>query len=371
MATDPYAVLGVSRTASSDEIKSAYKKLARQYHPDVNPNDPTAEEKFKEISQAYAIVGDPEKREKFDRFGTADDHGMPGGGFQGGDLGDIFEAFFGGFGGQRGGRRATGRDGEDLRAEATIPLQEVLTGVEKLVTYRRMKRCSGCSGTGAKDGTKPKTCSNCAGTGSVSRVQQTIIGSVRTSTTCPNCSGTGEIIEDKCPTCQGRKLERVEETITVQIPSGIESGSTLRVQGRGSDGVGSGHPGDLYVVLEVEEDDRFERDGTTLFTLVELTYAQAVLGDTIQIDGLTGPLELDIESGTDPGREFRIKGQGLPRLHGQHRGDLIVQATISVPSKINEEQEQLLRRFAELAGETNPKGQKASGFLGGLFKKKK
>jgi molecular chaperone DnaJ len=370
--SDPYAVLGVSRSASNDDIKSAYRKLARKYHPDVNPNDPTAEEKFKEVSQAYSVLGDPERRESFDRFGTADTGGggAPGDFFQGADFGDIFEAFFGGMGGQRG-RRGTARDGEDLRAELELSLLDVLTGGDKLVTYRRMKRCSACGGSGGKEGTKPDTCPDCRGSGSVTRIQQTLIGSVRTTTACPKCHGTGEIITDPCPECKGRKLERVEETITVTVPAGVEDGSTLRVQARGSDGTGGGIAGDLYVVLSVGEDDRFLRDGVSLYTVIELTYAQAVLGDTIQVEGLNGPLELDIDAGTHPGQEFRIKGQGLPRLHGGSRGDLIIQATISVPRKVTEDQERLLREFAESAGETSPKGQRASGFLGSLFKKKR
>lgn len=368
---DPYAVLGVPRSASNDDIKSAYRKLARKYHPDVNPNDPAAEEKFKEVSQAYSVLSDPERREQFDRFGTADGpQGGPGDFFQGADFGDIFEAFFGGMGGHRG-RRGTARDGEDLRAEMTLTLEDVLTGGEKLVTYRRMKQCSACHGTGGKDGAKPDACPDCHGSGSVTRIQQTMLGSVRTTMPCPKCHGSGELITDPCPQCKGKKLERSEETITVNVPAGVEEGSTLRVQGRGSDGTGGGMGGDLYVVLSIEEDERFLRDGVHLYTVIELTYAQAVLGDTVQVEGVTGPLELDIDAGTTPGQEFRIKGQGLPRLHGGARGDLIIQATISVPRKVSEEQEKLLRQFAELGGEVSPKGQRATGFLGGLFKKKR
>lgn len=375
MARDPYEVLGVSRSATAEEIKTAYRKLARQYHPDVNPNNPEAGEKFKEINEAYQILSDTEKKARFDQFGVTEDQPMgpggAGGTYFGGDVNDIFEAFFGSMGGGgRSGRRSNVRDGEDIRAEAIINLLDVLKGAEHEVRYRRAIRCRTCGGSGGKGGSKPKSCSHCGGSGQVSRVQQTFIGSVRTATPCPVCQGTGEVIEDPCSTCRGRKLEIAEESVTVSIPAGVDTGSTLRVTGKGSDGVGGGYPGDLYVVVTVAEDRRFVRDGTTLYTRCELTFAQAVLGDTVEIQGLDGLLEVPISSGTQPGEQFKIKGEGLPRLHGGNRGDLIVQTTVRVPKKITETQAKLLREFAELGDEVVPKGEDG-GFFGKLFKGKK
>ncbi|MCG9894597.1 MAG: DnaJ domain-containing protein, partial [Fimbriimonadaceae bacterium] len=232
---DPYEVLGVSRTADADEIKSAYRKLARKHHPDVNPNDPEAEERFKEISEAYSILSDQEKRARFDRFGVTEDQpsgpGGPGGGFFGGDVSDIFEAFFGGAATGRS-RRPGVRDGEDIRADVAISLKDVLTGREHRIEYRRPIRCRTCNATGAKPGTSPSRCTVCNGTGQVRRIQQTFIGSVQTTTPCTACQGTGERIEDPCPTCRGRKIEIVDESVTLTIPPGVDHGQALRAEGR-------------------------------------------------------------------------------------------------------------------------------------------
>ncbi len=372
MAADPYAVLGVSRGASADEIKSAYRKLARQHHPDVNPNNPEAEEKFKEVSQAYAILSDPEKRERFDRFGQTEDHPTgPGGGdfFQGGDLNDIFEAFFGDF--ASGGRRRTTRQaGEDIRSDTVISLDEVLTGVEKEISYRRMSSCSVCSGSGAKPGTSPERCATCQGLGQVTRVQQTMLGSIRTSTTCPTCKGQGKTIADPCSNCRGRGVELTQEKVTVKIPPGVDSGTTLRVSGQGSEGQNGGPAGDLYVVITVADDDRFEREGTTLYTDVDLTFAQAALGDTVQIQTLDGPLDVEIEPGTQPGEKTRLKGRGVPSVNRAARGELVIEWKVKVPEKLSEEQQEMLRKWAEANGEPIPSGPSDKGIFG-MFKKKR
>jgi len=371
--TDPYAVLGVSRDATPETIKSAYRKLARQYHPDVNPDNPDAEEKFKEVSEAYSILSDSDKRARFDQFGTVDDQAggfNPNDFFADGGFGDIFEAFFGNGAAGRS-RRGGVQDGEDVRADTTITLKDVLTGVDRPIKYRRRRTCTTCSGKGTADGSDPTTCGQCNGQGAVMRVQQTFMGSVRTSVTCPACSGRGATISNPCGTCQGQGREVAEEEVTISIPPGVDDGSTLRVSGRGSDGVKGGHPGDLYVAIDIKNDEKFVREGPNLFTAVDLTFAQVAIGDSISIDGLTGPLEIQVEQGTQPGQQLRIKAEGLPRLHGGTRGDLMVQVNVAVPKKLNEAQAAMLRDYAELSGEPIPKGASGSGFLGGLFKKKK
>ncbi len=374
MPQDPYSVLGVPRDATADQIKSAYRKLARQYHPDVNPGNPEAEEKFKEVSTAYAVLSDPDKRARFDQFGLTEDQpsGNPGDYFGGGGFADIFgmmEEMFAG--GGRTSRRSSGRDGEDHRVEVTVNLEELLTPSEKGLTYKRMAGCSTCHGSGAAPGTSPTSCGACGGTGVVTRMQQTILGSIRTTSTCGVCQGTGKTIAEPCPTCKGRGLEVVTEKLSVTIPSGVEDGTALRVPGKGSDGVGGGRPGDLYVVVHVPEDPRFERHGRDLVTTYKATFAQAVIGDTVQIQGLSGPIDTSLEPGTQPGSHIRLRGEGLPRVNGTSRGDLIVICEISVPTKVTEAEAQLLRQFAEMRGEPMPQGVGSQGFLGGLFGKKK
>ncbi len=365
--TDPYAVLGVQRNASQDDIRAAYRQLARQYHPDVNPDNPEAEEKFKEVSQAYAVLSDEDKRAKFDRTGSVED-AVGADHFQNVDFSDLFEAFMGGFGGQR--QRAAGRHGEDLRADVTLDLLEVFEETEKPIKYKKMARCTRCEGGGAEPGTKPETCAQCKGQGVIGRIQQTFIGSIRTSVTCNACGGEGRTIRNPCTQCKGRCLETVQSELEVKVPAGIEDGMTLRLSGRGSDGLGAGSPGDLYVVVHVKPDHRFERNGTELYSKVELTYPQVVLGDRVQIDGLTGSLDLNVPAGTQPGHEFRFRGEGLPRVHGGSRGSLVVRAIVTVPKKLSEAEAALLREYAEASGGPVPVGDEG-GLLSGIFSKKK
>lgn len=367
---DPYEVLGVPRSASADEIKAAFRKLAKQYHPDVNSGDSAAEEKFKEAARAYEVLSDEESRARYDRFGTMDE--TPGAegpfGGVGFDFGDIFDAFFGG---QGGSRRATrGRDGEDLRYDLQATLLDVLNGIERTIAYRRSARCKSCSGLGTEGGAKPDACPTCGGTGQVSRIQQTFLGTVQTSTTCPTCRGEGVVVTKRCSTCNGRRLVVEEATAQVSVPAGFEHGGTLRLAGQGNDGLGEGRPGDLYVVLAVADDPRFAREGEHLHTAVQLTMVQAALGDDLTIEGLSGDVDLRIPPGTQPGEVIEIKGQGLPRLRSSHRGSLFVEAVVKIPERLNDEQAALLRQFARLRGE-DVSGDAGGGLLGSLFRRKK
>ncbi len=369
---DPYEVLGVARTASADEIKSAYRRLARRFHPDVNPGDSSAEESFKEVGTAYAVLSDAEKRARFDRTGSMEDGpvGSSGaGGVDFGGVGDLFDMFFGGMGAaQAGRRRPMGRNGEDVRADAELTLLDVVNGVEKPVEVRRQAECGTCHGMGTASGNPPDPCPQCSGSGVVSAVRNTFIGQVRTSSPCPRCSGEGYLVTDPCPTCAGDGVLLETATVTLKIPAGVESGVTMQVPGQGSDGARGGRPGDLYAVLTVRDDPRFERDGTTLYTELPLNYAQAALGDHVEVEGVDANHSIDIDPGAQPGTETRIKGAGLPPLHGGRRGDLVVVAGVAVPKNVSDAQAKLLREFAELRGDKVPEPK--AGFLGGLFKKR-
>jgi molecular chaperone DnaJ len=368
---DPYEVLGVPRDASADEIKSAYRRLARRYHPDVNREDPQAEEKFKEVGAAYSVLSDQDRRAKFDRFGSMEDgpdnpfFNMGGGG----GIGDLFEMFFGAAQGP-GRPRSQGRDGEDVRVHVELTMQEVITGAHRDIAVNRSTLCTACNGQGTEGGKTPDQCTTCKGQGMVSRVQNTILGQVRTSTVCPTCKGQGTIITDPCKVCKGKGAVQETARVNVTIPAGIETGQAMHIPGQGGEGIGMGRSGDLEVVLTVAEDDRFERRGMILYTIAPLTFAQAALGDTIDIEGVDQTYELEIPAATQPGSQLIIKNGGFPPLHGGKRGDLIVQTTINVPKKISEGQEKLLREFAELGGEPIPKGEN-KGLLGKVFGKRK
>lgn len=367
MATrDPYEVLGVARDASGDEIKSAYRRLARTFHPDVNPNDPGAEEKFKEIGEAYGVLSDPQRRARFDQFGTTEeDSGVQ---FQGG-VGDLFEMFFGGFGGAAQTRGA-GRDGDDLRVDVSLTLNEVLTGVEKSIEVRRLAQCGECGGTGVQGGGAPERCPTCAGQGSVTQTRNTFIGTVRTAATCPKCRGTGTLITDPCRGCRGEGVRPEEARVAARIPPGVTTGATMHLPGQGNEGTGQGRPGDLYVVLHVQDDSRFEREGVHLFTALEITFVQAALGHRVTVDGLDGSYDLEIPAGTQPGTRIPLRGAGLPPLHGGPRGEIVVEIEVEVPKKLGEAEVKLLREFAELRGEDEASGD-SGGLLGSLFRRKK
>ena len=359
MASDFYELLGVGRDATEDDLKKAFRKLARQYHPDANPNDAEAETRFKEIALAYETLSDPQKRAHYDRFGTAP--GAAGGGdpFSGMNLNDIFDAFFGGsnpFGGSpfgtAGGRtRAGPQRGADLEAVLTLDFEDAVLGADAEVTVRTATVCESCDGRGAAEGTQPVTCGTCDGMGQVQRVRQSILGQMVTRTVCDVCSGSGEVIADPCRECGGDGRVVGDRDYTVTVPAGVGHGSTLRVARRGAAGPRGGPPGDLYVHIEVRPHPRFEREGDHLVDQLNLTMVQAALGVNVKYETLDSVEDLDIPAGTQSGQVFRIRGRGVPRLEGRGRGDLLVQAVVETPTGLSDDEIDLLHQLAELRGE--------------------
>ncbi|HHY04995.1 MAG TPA: molecular chaperone DnaJ [Thermoanaerobacterales bacterium] len=357
---DYYEVLGVDKNATEQEIKKAYRRLARKYHPDVNKDDENATEKFKEINEAYEVLKDPDKRAQYDQFGHA---GMEQGGFDPsgfggfgnfGDFGtdifdDIFENFFGG-GFSRAQKNGPKR-GADIRYDLEISLEEAAFGTEKDIEISRMENCDKCNGTGAKPGTHPQKCSACNGTGEVKNVKKTAFGSFVNVTTCVKCGGKGTIIEEPCPKCFGSGKTRETRKVKVKIPAGVDSGSRLRMSGEGEPGEKGGPPGDLYIIIHVKPHKLFVRQGDDLIYEAPISIVQATLGDEIEIPTLEGKVKLKIPEGTQPGTRFRLKSKGIPHLRGFGRGDLHVRANVVIPRKLNEKQKQLLKKFGEISGE--------------------
>lgn len=357
MSTDYYELLGVSRSATSDEIKRAFRRLARELHPDTGHGDPDAEARFKQVAHAYEVLSDPDKRQRYDRFGpdgvapNAGNAGDPFGFGGGGGLGDVFEAFFGGspFG---GGRAGSGPPrGADLEVVADLGFTEAAFGCEHSVSVRTAVACAACRSTGAAEGTEPVTCYECQGTGQVQRVRQSLIGQMVTSSPCARCSGSGQIIATPCAECQGEGRSVEERTYTVDIPAGVDTGSTLRLSGRGAVGPRGGQAGDLYVHLRVQPHPRFERDGVDLHSTVQLPYTQATLGATLEFETLDGIEEIEVPRGTASGTTFRLRGRGVPHLERRNRGDLLVDVVVGVPTELSEDEEEVIRRLAELRGE--------------------
>jgi molecular chaperone DnaJ len=354
---DYYEVLGVGRNATDEEIKKAYRRLARQYHPDVN-KAPDAEAKFKEIKEAYEVLSDKEKRAAYDRFGHAATDGSmggfgAGGGFDGGfgdmgGFGDLFDIFFGG-----GGRRNANapKRGADLQYNLTIEFKDAVFGMETDITVPRTENCDACGGTGAKPGTRPEACSACHGTGQQEFVQTTPFGRIVNRRTCPACRGEGRIIREACSDCRGTGKVKRQRKIHIKIPAGVDDGAQLRVAGEGEAGLRGGPPGDLYVVLHVKPHDFFEREGDDLYCEVPITFAQAALGDEIEVPTLTEKVKLKIPPGTQTHTYFRLKGRGVPRLRGYGQGDQHVKVVVVTPTNLTEEQKRLLREFAALGGE--------------------
>ncbi|WP_293032173.1 molecular chaperone DnaJ [Natronococcus sp.] len=369
MSEDFYDVLGVSRDASADEIKSAYREKATEYHPDVS-DDPDAEEKFKKIQKAKQVLTDEEKREAYDRMGhdryeQAEKHGydaggggggmggdpfggMGGGGMGGGGLGDIFEQVFGG-GGGRGRQRP--RKGRDLRTELEITLEEAYEGVEKQFSVERPEECDACNGEGHPPEADAQTCPECQGRGQVTQVQQTPLGRVQQTTACPRCEGEGTLYSETCGDCRGEGYVRGEATLTVEVPAGIQSGQTLRMEREGSPSPEGGPRGDLLIDVAVAEHDEFEREGDDLRHRLPISFPQATFGDTVQVPTLDGSVEFDVPEGTQSGETFRLQGKGMPRLRGRGQGDLYVKVQIVTPDSLNEEQREALEAFAEAGGD--------------------
>lgn len=369
MSEDFYDVLGVSRDASEDEIKQAYRKKAAEYHPDVS-DEPDAEEKFKKIKKAKEILTDEEKRQAYDqmghdrfeeaekRGGFDDGRGGAGGmggmgGFGGGGGGfeDIFEQFFGGGGGRGGGGGNRPRQGRNLRTSMKITLEDAYEGISKEFTITRPETCPDCDGTGHPPDANIRTCPECNGTGEVTRVQQTPFGRVQQRSTCPRCGGDGEIADEVCDTCDGDGIIQKEVTLTVEVPAGIESGQTLRMEREGAPGENGGPKGDLLIDVEIEAHEEFERDGDDLHYQQPISFPQAVFGDTIEVPTLDGKKKLDIPKGTQSGERFRLKGQGMPKLRSRRSGHLFVTVQVVTPESLNKEQREALEAFAAAGGE--------------------
>lgn len=349
MARDHYETLGVARDATADEIKRAYKKLARTHHPDLNPGDAESEAIFKDVGTAYEVLRDPDRRAMYDRYG---EDGPPADPF-GGGLGDIFEAFFGGgsmFGGGGQGRSGPPR-GEDLETHVDLDLEEVVFGVEREVTVKTAVRCEDCDGSGAASGTSPTSCGDCGGSGQVRRVRQSVLGQMVTASACGRCGGLGQVIERPCAVCDsnGRTVE--QRTYAVEVPPGVDDGTTLRLSGRGAAGPRRGPHGDLYVKVYVRPHPRFRREGDDLVHEFHIPYTQAVLGAHLEYETLDGTEDLVIPRATVSGTEFRLRGRGVPHVRGRGRGDLRVRVSIDVPDQLDDEQEMLLRDFAAKRGE--------------------
>src|SRR5438105_4244018 len=358
MATDYYELLGVSRSASEDEIKRAFRKLAREHHPDANPGNAGAEDRFKELQLAYETLRDPERRRRYDMFGP--DAVRAGAGGPGFDtdftvgLGDLFDAFFGGspFGGGRRGRGpAAPPRGADLEATLEIEFEEAVFGSRKELSVRAPVACSACTATGAQPGTSAVECSQCGGTGEVRRVRQSILGQMVTATTCDRCGGLGEEIGSPCRECRGEGRRVEDRQYTVDVPAGVDDGQSLRLTGPGAAGPRGGPPGDLYVHLRVRRHNRFVRQGYDLLDTLHVPVTQAALGAHLSYDTLDGTEDLLIGAGTQTGRIFRLRGRGIPHVDGRGRGDLLVQLVVDTPTNLGASQQELLRRFAEERGE--------------------
>lgn len=357
---DYYEVLGLSKGANDKEIKSAYRKLAKQYHPDLNPGNHEAEAKFKEINEAYEVLSDPDKKAKYDQFGHAafdpnQGFGGGGGGFSGfGGFEDIFGDIFGdvfGGGGRSSARRNGPRAGSDLKIKLDITFEEAAFGTKKEIKLHRVENCTVCGGTGAKKGTSKKTCTTCNGTGTIRTVQRTPFGQFASTQTCSTCGGTGEVVEHPCPNCNGTGKEKKARTITINIPAGVDTNSVIPLRGEGNHGEKGGPNGDLYVYISVREHNLFERDGNDVWCEIPISFTRAALGGNIEVPTLDGKVKYDVPEGTQTGTVFRLRGKGIKNLRGSNKGDQYVRVKVEVPKKLNEKQKSILMQFAQECGE--------------------
>ncbi len=380
---DYYEVLGIKKGATEDEIKKAYRQMAKKYHPDLNPNDKEAEAKFKEVGEAYEVLSDPEKKARYDQFGHAGvdpNFGADGGfgGFGGGfDMGDLFSSFFGGFGGFGGGSSRNPnapQRGSDIQANLTISFDEAAKGCKKTVDVQRIEVCSECSGSGAAKGTQTQTCPDCNGRGQVSTQQRTLLGVMQVQKPCPRCGGKGHIIPTPCPKCRGTGRVRTPTKIEVNIPAGIDDRQAINIRGQGNKGMNGGPAGDLRVGVNVRNHPYFTRDGFNVWYEINISYAQAALGSEVIVPTIDGDVKYTIPSGTQPGTVFKLRDRGIPVLNGRGRGDQLVRVNVEVPKRLTERQKELLRAFEQdlnpgRASQTGPAG--SDGKQGGIFGKKK
>ena len=364
---DFYEVLGIQKGASDDEIKKAFRKMAKKYHPDLHPGDAEAEKNFKEVNEAYGVLSDPEKKSRYDQFGHAGvdpsyGQGAGGGGFGGfggfgggfDDIGDIFSSFFGGgMGGSSSSRRNAPTRGQDRRERVTITFEEAAFGCKKDISFARVETCPDCNGTRAAKGTSPKKCTNCGGSGMTRTQQRTPLGVFQSQHPCNVCSGTGNIIETPCPTCSGRGNIRKQKNLTVNIPAGIDDGQSIVLSGQGDAGTNGGPNGDAYVTVNIKKHSMFTREGMNVYCDVPITFAEAALGATINVPTLDGDVEYSIPEGTQSGTVFTLKGKGITEIRGSRRGNFIFTVNVEVPKNLNAKQKELLKAFAETCGEKN------------------
>ena len=361
---DYYEVLGVSKTASAEEIKKAYRSLAKKYHPDMNPGDKEAEVKFKEANEAYEVLSDEDKRAKYDQYGhAAFDPSMGGGSGFGGfggfggadfDFGDIFSSFFGGGGGSSRTSRNMPVDGDDVLVRITIDFNEAVFGCKKEISFSRIEGCPECSATGAEKGTKPETCATCRGTGRVTVQQQTMLGYMQTQRACSACRGTGKIIKTPCKNCNGKAYVKVNKKLEVAIPAGIDSQQRIVLRSQGSAGRNGGSAGDLVIEVRVKEDKIFTRRGNNVYCDIPISFTEAALGAEIDIPTLEGKTEkYNVPEGTQTGTSFTLRGKGIPDINTKRKGDVVITVVVETPKNLNTEQKKLLRDFAETLGENN------------------
>lgn len=367
---DYYDVLGVSKDASADEIKKAYRKLSKKYHPDIN-KEPGAEQKFKDVNEAFEVLSDDQKRAQYDQFGSADPNaGFGGGGFNQGDFGgfggngggfeDIFSSFFGG--GQRQQSASQPRQGEDLQYSMELKFEEAIFGKKTTIKYSREAICKTCDGSGAKPGTSPVTCSKCHGTGTIQVTQNTPLGRMVRQQVCDVCNGTGKEIKEKCPTCGGTGHTAQQHEVKVTVPAGVDDGQQMRLQEQGEAGFNGGPYGDLYIIFRVKPSELYQRDGSEIYLDQSISFVQATMGDEIEVPTVHGDVKLKVPAGTQTGTNFRLKGKGVPHLRGNGNGDEHVKVTVSVPKKLNQKQKDALKEFAKASGE-KPSGNGKNNFF--------